>query len=73
MTITPEYADRHGWMLDTSSVPWLAYRGPKWAPYATAHCAPQQYAHTTYGFSPTRGWFTETTMYDRSLFPATGT
>ena len=40
MTITPEYADRHGWMLDTSSVPWLAYRGPRWAPYATAHVTP---------------------------------
>ena len=40
MTLTPEYADRHGWMLDTSSIPWLAYRGPQWAPYATAHVIP---------------------------------
>lgn len=38
--MTPEYADRHGWMLDTSSVPWLAYRGPRWAPWATCHCRP---------------------------------
>ncbi len=39
--MTDAYALAHGWsVLLTGGVVNLAYRGPLWAPYATAHCAP---------------------------------
>ncbi len=39
--MTDEYALAHGWtVLLTGGAVNLAYRGPLWAPYATAHCAP---------------------------------
>ncbi len=39
--MTDAYARAHGWaVLLTGGGVNLAYRGPLWAPYATAHCAP---------------------------------
>lgn len=59
--MTDAYALRHGWAVhQTGSGVNLAYRGPLWAPYATAHCRPTPWVPFTRGSL-------ETSMYERMV------